>query len=712
MFVSRSTQFVRSLYIVSAITVLCNAADIYVTTTGNDVTGDGSESSPFQTPHRAVQAIASSGGNCPSEGFIVHILAGTYAFASTLEINATSSCPTASVSFVGDGAGQTIFSGGVPIPSWTASGSVPGVYAAPLPTQGSFVRQIFDSASQRRLLARTPIMMSENEGQWGLSFPAGDAVARALASKIVLSETELVIWHNWVSSQNKICEFNNTNSSIKTCTTAGDPFFNAGGHRWALQNLPDDVNLTPGQFYISSGNIIYKALPGEDPTNPSSVKFIAENLPVIISLKGATNYRFVNLTVAHSAAMLESCLGDGCASQSNSDAGFAGILVETCNSVIFDSVELTLMGSYAIWFNAGTTDSAITNSWIHDLGSGGVRIGNSTDTFNPDAAPAMFITVADCIIEDGGHVVPAGTGVFGQEASHMLITHNHINNFAYSGVCIGYTWGYAQDSDASNEVSYNQINNIFRNELTDGACVYNLGRSPGTLIDHNICYDVNSYDYGGWGYYTDEGSSNVTISNNLVYNTKDAGFHQHYGTDNLIINNIFAFGSSLACLDENPDICDMSAIRSSQHGGGCNDGGEGEGCNSSFTFTRNIVYLGAANVTASPWVINNTHVVKTTNNNGILNGVTNMTWSSNLYWHENLPSPSTSLVFSAAPGMPFTSWQALGKDENSVIADPLFTDPSQYNFTLSPNSPALALGFEPIDFSTVGPRSSNPFMKA
>lgn len=692
---------------------ICIAADIYVSTSGNDSTGTGSQSSPFLSPHRAIQAIA-TGGACPSEGYTVHILAGIYFFDTTLEINSTSSCPSSSVTIIGDGAGKTILSGGIPIKTWSVynSGSVPGVYTAPIPNEGTFVRQIFDSTggvSSRRLLGRTSIMTSETEGQWGIAFSPNDPVPKALAAEIILEETELVIWHNWVSSQNKICGVNISNSSITTCTTAGDPFFNAGGNRYAFQNLPDATILTPGQFFIQSNQIVYKALPGEDPTNPNSISFIAERLSVVISLNGAINYNFINLTVSHSAAVLESCFGDGCSSQSNSDANYAGILVLSSSEVVFDSVELTLMGSYAIWFNSGTINSGIKNSWIHNLGSGGVRIGNGTDTYNPNASPAMYITVSDCIIEDGGHVVPAGTGVLGQEASHMLITHNHIHDFAYTGVAIGWTWGYAVDADANNEVSFNQINTIFRGELSDGACVYNLGRSPGTFINNNICFDVNSYNYGGWGYYTDEGSSNVTISNNLVYGTKDGGFHQHYGTNNLIENNIFAFGSSLECQGENPGICDMSAIRSSQHGGGCSDPGEGQGCNSSFTFERNIVLLGAANVTASPWVLNNTHVVKTTNSNGILDGVLNMTWGANLYWHLNLPSPSTSLVFGAEPGMTFPAWQAIGKDTNSIIADPLFGDATQYNFTLLPNSPALALGFVPIDFSTVGPRSSNPF---
>ena len=42
--------------------------------------------------------------------------------------------------------------------------------------------------------------------------------------------------------------------------------------------------------------------------------------------------------------------------------------------------------------------------------------------------------------------------------------------------------------------------------------------------------------------------------------------------------------------------------------------------------------------------------------------------------------------------------------DNAVIADPLFADPKNGDFTLAENSPALDIGFEPIDISDVGPR--------
>ena len=47
-------------------------------------------------------------------------------------------------------------------------------------------------------------------------------------------------------------------------------------------------------------------------------------------------------------------------------------------------------------------------------------------------------------------------------------------------------------------------------------------------------------------------------------------------------------------------------------------------------------------------------------------------------------------------------WQKLGFDAHSIVADPKFVDPAQDNYDLKPDSPALALGFVPIDASQIG----------
>jgi hypothetical protein len=87
---------------------------------------------------------------------------------------------------------------------------------------------------------------------------------------------------------------------------------------------------------------------------------------------------------------------------------------------------------------------------------------------------------------------------------------------------------------------------------------------------NNFCSDVQSWNYGGWAYYTDEGSRDEIFENNVATRTKCAGHHQHYGTDNHLLNNIYYVVNTGDVVTPGrseilmPDQCDGS-IRASTH---------------------------------------------------------------------------------------------------------------------------------------------------
>ena len=320
------------------------------------------------------------------------------------------------------------------------------------------------------------------------------------------------------------------------------------------------------------------------------------------------------------------------------------IMADFARNIQFVNCEVAHTGSNAIWFRKACSDCRIVQCYLHDLGAGGVKIG---DFVQPEKAGNLTrnIEVDNNIIRSGGFVFPCAVGVTLFHASDNQITHNEIADFRYSGVSVGWAWGYAYSPSKRNKIEFNHIHHLGWGELSDMGGVYCLGSSEGTTVSNNVVHHVYSFDYGGWGLYTDEGSTGILLENNLVYNCKSSGFHQHYGKGNIIRNNIFA----------NNLKAQLQATRVEEH--------------LSFSFTNNIIWFSTGNLLDSNW------------------GKFNLQSDYNCYWNTR----TKDIRFKK---LSFDEWKKSGKDVHSIIADPGFVNPSAFDFKIKNKTVLRKIGFK------------------
>jgi parallel beta-helix repeat protein len=289
---------------------------------------------------------------------------------------------------------------------------------------------------------------------------------------------------------------------------------------------------------------------------------------------------------------------------------------------------------------------------MHDLGAGGIKIGETTLRKDPSEI-TNNIVVDNNIITDAGHIFPCAVGIIIFHASDNKLTHNEISNLRYSGVSVGWIWGYAPSPAKRNIIRFNHIHHLGWGELCDMGGVYTLGASEGTVVSNNVIHHIYSFDYGGWGLYTDEGSFGITMENNLVYACKNSGFHQHYGKENIIRNNIFALNVR----------AQLQATRVEEH--------------RSISFTNNIIYFDEGTLLSSNW-----------HNFNLLSDY-------NCYWDTR----TTDIKFADKS---FAEWQKTGKDLHSVVADPMFVNPAGFDFRFKNLSVARKIRFIPFDYAQAG----------
>lgn len=441
----------------------------------------------------------------------------------------------------------------------------------------------------------------------------------------------------------------------------------------------------PGEWFLDmqAGKVRYRPLPGEDLTR-TEIVIPNHEVDALLRFQADWNRREYVSNISFRGIDFEYAASETDGNrpmqinQFQAAATMGGaISLEGVRGIVFDACRVAHCAGYGLRFHSGCMSNRVINCRISDPGSGGIWMG-ADDPRGPDIVRKIlrpnrsdsvaFNVVSNCVISGGGRYNPEGVGVCLSHCSDTSVVHNDIYDFYYSGISVGWTWGFNGSVSQRNDIGFNRIWDLGKGVMSDLGGVYTLATSFGTKVHDNVIHDVKSYSYGGWGLYCDEGSEGIVEERNLVWNTTDGGFHQHFGTGCVIRNNIFAFNRTQGAVRMARAV--VKDIPCTLH------------------FVNNVIY----------------------GNSGPLvgKGVRNVggVWANNL-WYDVRGKEAAEF-----DGLKWDDWVRSGKETGGVFADPQFVDAEKLNFNLKPDSPAHRIGFCSFDCSAAGSSLVDERMRA
>jgi hypothetical protein len=672
-----------------AFTSLAHAATFHVTINGNDA-WSGRLAAPnadmTDGPLASLVGARNAIRKLPSRDhpITVSIADGRYPLLEPVLFESTDSgTPTAPIVYAAAPGAKPLFSGGVSLSGWSVTPEglwktrVPvGVRSEQLWVNGQrsvpatvpagepwLIRRV----DEQILPARAPELgvlhkFLVKPARQSIYLDPLDVKALAETSADELRDARIMIFHKWNASPRRVLDFDAASGRIDVEGGAMQPWsdWRSKNAKLRIENVRAGLS-TPGSWYqAADGTILYQPRLGEHPETAEAVLGVADKFILFLGAPGEGQFvehmKFVGLTFRHSRWIhpRHAVSGDGGIDDLQAAAHIDAVIMgDGVRHLAFENCEISSVSRNAMWFRRGCSDVSIERSTFRDLGAGAIRIGDYLPPRYPFERTSRFV-VRNNQISEGGRTFPSATGIVVMQADNNHIAHNEIHDFFYSGISVGWSWGYLPTSASDNTVEFNRVSKIGQGLLSDMAGIYFLGPGANNVCRNNVITDVTCHAYGGWGIYADEGSTGVLYENNLIVGTQSGGFHQNYGRGNIVRNNIFAYGAEMQ----------VTRPRKEDH--------------LSYTFERNIVIF----------------------DSGRFAGGRSVEESGTVAFENNLYHASG--VAEAPFTQELAERRAQGLDATSTVADPLFIDPKSGDFRLRSESPAHTIGFVPFDYTKAG----------
>jgi len=714
-------------------------ADFYVAPNGNDASA-GTLEEPFATFQRVRDAVRRLKNTRPAKDIVVLLRGGYYRLSDTIVFGLQDSAAEGhTITYAAYPGERPILGSGIPVTGWKrATGDVPRlpekaraqVWCAPAPEGIRHVTSLFHG--QRTLpRARSAGFVPTGSGQshTQVHFPRGriadDAAERGIELRIVPDSP-------WVVNLLPIAKVDSDKAVAMTSvpgTYALDPVrwgYFPQGTAW-IENAVEFLDA-PGRWALDTkARRIYFWHEGAKP--PSGI--VAPKLTELVRVEGKIDYDgpvdtsvrglvFRGLTFTHADHWRWRPDKTGWGLQHDwemFDRPTAMLRFRGAEDCVVERCEFAASGAAAIRCDLHAQRIRIARNHVYEVGGVGVLLagyGPGTKDVN------HHNTVVDNHIHHVGQVMWHAPGIFVWQSGNNRIARNHVHHTAYTGIVLSgrIVWSRKRISECSktlrwkeideatgnasreptwgrgisltpwrqrepflhgrrNDVEYNDIHHCMR-ILGDGNGIYVSGTGDANLIRYNMIHDVDSPSMLA-AIRCDDDQHGTVIHGNIIADCCGEGFVIK-GANTITNNVVYGLRS------RTPD--GTRCIHRRGHlvlpYGDCTGA----------VVERNLFYAVEKRIPVL-------HEKRKSSRGAAL--LRQCRADKNLYF--NVADPEWGPRH-------FAAQRKYGIEKQSIAADPLFVNPAQRDFRFKKGSPALTLGFVPINQKLIGPSpDSSPSRK-
>lgn len=561
-------------------------AQIHVSPRGDDI-NPGTEERPIRTLAHAAELARSMKRN--ARGDVTLLLAGgVYTLTQPLALSADDSGVNAhNVVYTAEPGQRPIISGGLRIKGWKKIDTAKNIWAASVPADVPASRQLYiDGVRATRTRGRLPVAVTMTATGYAAADASMASWKHPSGLEFVYTGGNSV-WSETGEGLGSWTEPRCPVASIEgTTITMAEPCWDDSTKRVMLPSGARTANLvgpmsvgkqpsyvenayellgTPGQFYLdrATSMIYYTPRAGEDLATADV------ELPVLESLIDATgtaanpirNIVFSGIQFSYATWLgpndpdgfseiqagyqvtgaegyskqgLCTLVPDGACPYGAWTKEPANVRLHFAHNIRFTRDAFTHLGAAGLDLGEGAQNDVVEGSVFTDISGNGLELATVDKPLAPDAEFAIDNRIDNNLFEAVGAEYRGGIGIVIGYARKTLVSHNQLDQLPYAGISIG--WGgwpdKIQKAGQANHSALNVISDNLLHEdmlvLSDGGGIYTQGLTGKSLADGervtgNVVY--NQYS-SGHAIYSDNGSSMMTISGNVMFHTD----HDNWGS--------------------------------------------------------------------------------------------------------------------------------------------------------------------------------------